>query len=147
MKEIRVETEIAAPADRVWQVLTNFAAYPNWNPFIRRIEGRAKTDANLDVRIEYPTGGGMSFKPRVLRVQAGRELRWLGSLFGMPFLFRGEHAFTIEPLGKDSCRFVQQETVSGLLVPLYGKTIDGGWTQGFQQMNEALKARAEKTAG
>jgi hypothetical protein len=144
VKEIRVETEIAAPAERVWQVLTNFDAYPNWNPFIPRIAGRAKTDANLDVRYQYPSGGGMSLKPRVTRVESGRELRWLGSLWGMAFLFQGDHYFAVEPLGRDRCRLVQQETVSGLLAPFYAKTIETSWKPGFEQMNEALKSRAEK---
>ena len=37
MKELRSQIEIEAPADRVWQVLTDFATYPEWNPFIRRV--------------------------------------------------------------------------------------------------------------
>ncbi len=31
MREIRCEIEIEAPAERVWQVLTDFNTYPNWN--------------------------------------------------------------------------------------------------------------------
>ncbi|MGH7326653.1 MAG: SRPBCC family protein, partial [Candidatus Rokuibacteriota bacterium] len=33
-KEIRTEIEIAAPAGRVWQVLTDFPDFSAWNPFI-----------------------------------------------------------------------------------------------------------------
>ena len=32
MKELRSQIEIEAPAVRVWQVLTDFAACPEWNP-------------------------------------------------------------------------------------------------------------------
>src|SRR5208337_3854746 len=35
MKEIHTEIEINAPAEKVWKVLTDFAAYPEWNPFVR----------------------------------------------------------------------------------------------------------------
>jgi len=147
MKQIRVETEIAAPAERVWQILANFAAYANWNPFIRRIEGRPKTDADLSIRIEYPSGGGQSLTARVTRVDSGRELHWVGKLLGQGWLFQGVHSFAIEPLAKDRCRFVQQEVITGLLVPLYAKRIDSDWQAGFQKMNEALKAQAEAQAG
>ena len=143
MKEIRVETEIAAPAERVWQVLTNFAAYPNWNPFIRSVEGRAKTDAILDVRIQPSSGRGLSLKPKVLKHDSGRELRWQGQAWGLPLLMQEEHTFTVEPLGKDRCRFVQRQSVAGLLSPLFAKTVDQDWKRGLEEMNQALKERAE----
>jgi len=47
MKEVFSEIEIQATADRVWQVLTDFARYPEWNPFIRRISGEPKEGTRL----------------------------------------------------------------------------------------------------
>jgi uncharacterized protein YndB with AHSA1/START domain len=35
MKELHTEIEIDASAERVWDILTDFASYPQWNPFIR----------------------------------------------------------------------------------------------------------------
>ena len=34
------EIMIDASARRVWAILTDFEAYPTWNPFIRRIAGQ-----------------------------------------------------------------------------------------------------------
>ena len=45
MKELRREVEIAAPAERVWSVLVDFDAYPDWNPFIRSIQGACEPAA------------------------------------------------------------------------------------------------------
>jgi uncharacterized protein YndB with AHSA1/START domain len=43
------EREIEAPPDVVWRVLTDFAAYPEWNPFIVRIGGDLTVGQVLDL--------------------------------------------------------------------------------------------------
>ena len=42
MKELRSEIEIQASAERVWQLLTDFASFPQWNPFIRKASGNIR---------------------------------------------------------------------------------------------------------
>jgi hypothetical protein len=34
LKSISVTTHIQSPPEVVWQILTGFGAYPDWNPFI-----------------------------------------------------------------------------------------------------------------
>ena len=80
MEELHSEIEIKASAERVWELLTDFASYPEWNPFIRQISGEPITGERLEVRIEPPGGRGMTFRPTVLNVEDNRELRWLGHL-------------------------------------------------------------------
>jgi hypothetical protein len=84
----------------------------------------------------------MTFKPKVLNAEPNRELRWLGHLL-FPGLFDGEHSFTIQPLGESRVRFVQREEFKGLLVPLLARSLDNGTRRGFEEMNRALKERAE----
>jgi hypothetical protein len=62
----------------VWAVIGDFAAYPEWNPFIRRIRGELREGAKLEVRIEPPQARATTFKPTVRAVEPNRELRWLG---------------------------------------------------------------------
>jgi hypothetical protein len=92
MKEIHTEIEINAPAKTVWRALTDFAAYPEWNPFVRSGEGEVKVGARLHVTIQPSGRKGMSFRPTVLVADPERELRWLGR-FWLPGLFDGEHSF------------------------------------------------------
>jgi hypothetical protein len=94
------------------------------------------------VRIEPPGGRAMTFKPTVLAVEPGRELRWLGRLLA-PGIFDGEHVFHIEPLGQARSRFTQAERFSGILVGLFRSTLDKT-ELGFEQMNAAVKTRAER---
>jgi hypothetical protein len=141
-KELHSEIEIDAPAERVWRVLTDFASFPKWNPVIRSISGEPTTGEGLEVRLEPPGGQGMTFKPKVLKAEDNRELRWLGNLL-VPGLFDGEHSFTIQPLEENRVRFVQREAFKGLLVPLFARSLETNTQRGFEEMNRALKERAE----
>jgi len=143
MKEIRTEIEIQASDKRVWQLLTDFASFPQWNPFMRQAVGEPKTGARLEVRIQPSGASGMTFRPTVLKVEPNRELRWLGHLL-MPGLFDGEHILTIESLAENRVRFVQREIFTGILVPLFAHELDTDTRRGFEEMNRALKALAEQ---
>lgn len=142
MEVIHTEIDIETPPETVWRALTDFTTYPEWNPFIRRVEGELRPGARLQVRIEPPGGKGMTFRPALLRVEPNRELRWLGRLF-VPGLFDGEHSFIIETFRPTRVRFFQREIFRGLLVPMLRGQLDVT-RRGFEEMNEALKARAER---
>lgn len=141
--EIVTEIEIAAPASRVWEILTDFDGHSLWNPFIRLIDGELKEGAQLKVMLRPPGGQETTFKPKLIKVTPERELRWLGHLW-VPGLFDGEHRFQIEPQGDAAVRFVHAERFSGLLVgPILGR-VEASTREGFEIMNEALKRRAEE---
>ncbi len=142
MKEVSAEVVIQAPAERVWEVLTDFAKFPEWNPFIKKMSGEPRTGARLEVRIEPPGGRAMTFRPKMVNVETNREMCWLGKLW-IPGLFNGEHCFTIEAFDEKGVRFVQHERFTGLLVPFMAKSLDRDTKSGFEAMNRALKERAE----
>ncbi len=145
MKELRTEIEIQAPAERVWQLLTDFDKFPEWNPFLRWARGRIAVGERLKIFMQPSGSSGITMKPKVIRVEPLRELRWLGHLF-VPGLFDGEHAFIIDALGPGRVRFVQRETFTGILVPLFTHMLDTSTQRGFLKMNGALKFRAEQAA-
>ena len=126
-------------------MLTDFAAYPEWNSFVRCGEAEVRVGARLHVYIQPSGGKGMSFRPTVLVADPNRELRWLGHLW-VRGLFDGEHSFSIEPLGEGRVRFIQRERFGGLLLPLLSKMLDGDTRRGFEEMNQALKLRSESAA-
>jgi hypothetical protein len=141
-RRLHSHIEIDAPAQRVWEVLEDFRAYPIWNPFIIEVTGAARVGGRLAVRIVAPGQRGLAFRPTILAVDPHRELRWLGRLV-LPGLFDGEHVFTIAPLTPGRVRFSQRETFRGVIVPLLPRTRWEGIAQGFEKMNAALKRRAE----
>ena len=141
MRALNTEILIEAAPRTLWSVLTDFAAYPEWNPFIVQVQGRPIPDSRLRVRLQPPGGRPMTFRPRVLRVEPDRELRWLGHVL-VSGLFDGEHILRLEPV-EGGTRFVQREEFRGLLLPLLWRGLDTKTRAGFEAMNMSLKNRAE----
>lgn len=144
-RTIRSAIEIRAPLDVVWGVLTDFASYPEWNPHIRRVLGTVKQGARIALHSQPPGGRMIVMRPTVVTWEPPHELRWR-STFVSRRLFSGEHGFRLEPNGDNRVRFVQDETFSGLMVPLYSRLRLPRTRRGFDETNEALRDRAEHIA-
>jgi hypothetical protein len=143
MPTIETQVVIEAPASKVWGILTDFAALPAWNPFIRNISGSLTPGSRLTVQIEPPGQSAMTFTPTVLVTSPDAELRWLGTVMAR-WVFAGEHYFVLEPMGPRTTRFTHGERFSGLLGPLLMRgPMLAATKQGFSAMNDALKHRAE----
>jgi hypothetical protein len=142
MKELRTEIEIQATPEKVWQALTSLDKYPEWNPFIHHANGKAELGEKVD--ITFKSGSKeMTLHCTVVKVEPNKELRWKYHVV-LPILFNGEHSFIIEQVESNKVRFVDREIFNGILVSSQAKDIDTNSKQGFEAMDKALKARAEK---
>ena len=139
MKEVSTEVEIHASPEKIWNILADFEKYEQWNPFINRIIGQAKEGSRIEIHLETPSGKKRKYEPVVTRVDPGRELRWMGK----SWVLNGEHVFTIEQQ-EGRVRFTQREVFDGLLTGLFGKSLDTDIKAGLEEMNRALKERAER---
>lgn len=139
--QIETQVTIAASAERVWALLMDFEHHPQWNPFIRHIEGRAEAGEKLRVEVQAPGGRSMSFAPRVLVAKTPEEFRWKGQ-FGVPGLFDGEHYFLLREDGDQKTLLIHGEWFSGLLVPFFRSQLDSSTRSGFEAMNAALRQLA-----
>jgi hypothetical protein len=141
-KQLRADIDIAAPPQQVWRILTDFARYPDWNPFIIEAEGTLEVGRQLRVVIRPPGDKARTFRPTVRTVAPPRTFSWLGH-FGIPGVFDGEHIHEVHPREHGGCRYVQSERFSGVLVPFTG-TLLSATDRGFHDMCRALKERAER---
>jgi hypothetical protein len=142
-KELRSEIEIDASPERVWSVLTDFASFPEWNPFIRSASGKIEPNQKLTVTL-HPSGGrSTTFSPTVQVAEPNGELSWIGHL-GAAGLFDGHHIFELKPSGNGKTQFVQRERFGGLLLPFLTGMLRNETSRGFDEMNRALKTRAEE---
>lgn len=139
---ITTSIRIAATPERIWDSFTDFAAYPQWNPFIRSLEGEVKPNGRIRVQLVPPGQKGMTFRPRVVAFDRNSRFEWLGHLL-FPGLFDGKHRFELIANEDGTTTFIQSEDFRGILVPFLKKMLHGPTLDGFRLMNEALKERVE----
>ncbi len=144
MQTIETQIDIDAPPERVWAVLADTESFPEWNPFVTRLEGPFEVGEQIRVELTRPNGKAMTFTPKLLAHDAGRELRWIGKL-GVRGVFDGEHEMRLEPGEGGGTRFIHREQFTGAAAWLMMKLIGDETEHGFRSMNEALKARVEST--
>ncbi len=146
MNPLRSAVEIDAPAQHVWEVLTDWGAFPAWNPFILRAEGQPVVGRRIRIRLRVG-GRVLRLRPLIMRVDAPTpdspgQLRWLATT-GLPGIFDVDRRFLVEPLGPDRCRLEQYERGSGLLAPLLMAMLGKPILDGYHAHERALAARAE----
>lgn len=142
-KELKTEILIEATPGKIWEILTAFDRYPEWNPFITSITGKPEVGKKIRAQIAPPGAKGMTFKPTVLAFEKEKEFKWIGNLL-FPGLFDGEHRFELIDNGNGTTTFIQAERFRGILVPLFKKMLDIHTLEGFRAMNQQLKVEAER---
>ncbi len=143
MKEIKTEIIINAAPEKVWKVLTDFKAYPDWNPFITSIEGEVFEGSKFSVNIQSLGSKAMRFKPVCISFNENVEFSWLGKLMTKG-IFDGKHFFELIPLEGGKTKFIQREEFKGILVPMLWKKLDVNTRWSFEMMNDKLKETVEK---
>ena len=136
---LEASIEIQATPQQVWAVLTDNAAYPEWNPFIISSSGKIQAGATL-TNVMHDASGNTTFTPTVQVVEPGRELRWIGRV-GPGGIFDGEHTFTITQIRPGVVRLTQREDFTGVAVPFYEHWLRADTLPMFGAMNAALAHR------
>lgn len=138
-----VTVEIAAPQAFVWDVLVDYARYPEWNPYTVRVETTLEIDSVIDLYLPDPANPGTTFLNReYLRVvDAPHHLRY-DTAEEIP----GMHAVReqwVEDLGDGRSSYRTTDTFTGEIAG-YVHKVQGEWVKaGFDSVAHALKARAE----
>ncbi len=140
--DIQARTTISAPASAAWAVLTDTASYPEWNPFVRRLEGELQCGSRLEVELQLGDRKPQRMRPTIVRLEAGRGFEWLGRV-GFPGVLDGRHRFEIRATDATRCELVHAERLSGVLVPAFRKLLTEETPAAFVACNEALKCRVE----
>lgn len=141
--QISTEIEINASIEKVWNALTSFDTFPNWNPFIKSITGHVAVGNTIEVVLHPPGGSAMKMKPTVEIFEREKVLQWHGHL-GINGIFDGQHRFELLALSEGKTKLIHSEKFKGILVRPLKKMLDGKTKDGFEMMNQALKAHVER---
>jgi hypothetical protein len=141
--QIRTRIDIEAPAQVVWEILTDLANYHRWNPFVVNAAGVVAMGNRLVCEPQMPGGRRYTFKPVITRLRPEREFAWSGHVLH-PRLGSGEHIFQLEALTPQRTRLIHDEVFTGLFAPLVVWFAGMQTTRGFELMNHALKRVAER---
>ena len=144
MGTVRAEIEIDAPAERIFDILTNLKSYPEWNPFTPRVEStlRPGDPVHLFVRLR---GERLSHRVEyVTRNERPSRLCW-GTTIGAGFLLCAERCQTLTRLDERRTRFVNEDVLRGWLAPLVMRAFGRDMQRGFESVATALKKRAESS--
>lgn len=142
MKTIKTSIVIRASAEHVWAILTNLDAYVDWNPFIVLAKGNLVVGQPFRLRragdVTSDTGDAVVSTMNT----NNHTLKWI-TWWIHSRLLKTEYRFMIEVIDADSIRFLQHETLSGLIPIIWQSGRLDSRQSYMESMNKALKHTAE----
>ena len=142
MRELRTEIQISAPIDQVWQVLTDFDHWEDWNPMVNQVSGNVSVGSKLNITMRGPdTKDAMKYQPTLLEVNPPRSLRWRATMMS-GLMFTNDRVFELSEKNGGTV-LVNKEEFSGLMVPLFWGKMNLFVVPMLEKMNKALKDKLE----
>jgi uncharacterized protein YndB with AHSA1/START domain len=138
MRDFSITTEIAAPADRVYEVMSDVERWPEWTPSVTRVAllGGGPFAVGSRALVRQP-----KFPPAtwtITEIVPGRSFTWVSN--GPGFRAVGRHA--VEPASGGSRATLSLE-LQGALGGLWGR-LTRGITERYVGLEaRGLKARSE----
>jgi hypothetical protein len=139
MRSYEASSLIEATPEHVWPVLTDIAAWPDWDSGVTSVDGRLALHEKLSIAVA--ANPGRVFPVRVVHLEAPARMVFRG---GMPLgLFTGERTYTLVPEGT-ATRFTMRERYTGPLAGMIFRSIpDLG--PSFRQFAEGLRQRVKSS--
>jgi uncharacterized protein YndB with AHSA1/START domain len=128
-----VERQLPARPERVWALLTDAEAFPNWNSTVAELVGPIALGQRLQIRV--PMAPARTFRPWVTTFEAPRLMIWSDGFYPM---FRGLRSFELSPSGEGS-RFRMEERFEGLMLPMIRSSLPD-FAPIFERYAEDLEA-------
>ena len=136
MRSYEASSLINATPAQVWPLLTDTAAWSDWDSGVTKVDGRLVLGQKLWITVS--ANPGRAFPLTVVELSAPQRMVFRG---GMPLgLFTGRRTYTLVPEGTGT-RFTMREEYTGPLSAIIVKSIpDLG--PSFRQFADGLKERA-----
>jgi hypothetical protein len=140
---VRIEHRIGiqAPAEVIWEVISDLESWEQWNKLYPKASGQIRIGGTLELTLVLPGQQPQQIKPTVLEWVPNEQLHWRLTMLGG--FVKTTRFFEIESLAEASCIVSSGELFAGMMGPSVAKRMGRTIYRGFAEMDEALKARAE----
>ena len=144
---VRIEpVQINAPIELVWRVLTDFSAYPEWNPFTVAIDSNLQVGDDLVLHIQQGRDKIVKRRFRLETIEPPHLIEWSLPKLGHRALLRAWRTQRLESLNADACTYETSDTFQGLFAGKIHK-LQGAWVEkNFVRVAQALKDKCEALA-
>lgn len=139
MKQYHTSIEINASIETVWQSLTDFETYTEWNPIVGKLEGSMKEGTKISTFI-VPLN--KTYFPNLISYKTNKEMIWQG-VQGTKFLLAGKHYYKLEKISNHQTRLLHGEYFSGLFSHSISNKTLLKMKKAFINHNQILKQRIE----
>lgn len=133
---------IEAPPELVWDFVADFQGWSSWNPFYSDTLGSADEGGTVHFAVHLEGLKPQKNKAQVSKVRPNELLEYRLSSFGG--LVKAFRFIEIEELSPIRCRVGNGEILGGPLGPVIARAVGPKVAAGLRDMNEALKAIAER---
>ncbi|RHW22800.1 SRPBCC domain-containing protein [Nocardioides immobilis] len=139
----RTTFAVEASSDRVWEVISDFDSWSEWNPSVPSIKGDLKVGNTCAVKLVMPGRPSVNVKVRLTAVDPGRRLAWHGNIAHDRF-FAGDRSLDIEPQADGTVLVTHTEVVTGAFFPVFKALMGRAAIQAHHDnLNSGLKQRAQ----
>jgi len=139
MKEYHTKIIINSPITKVWQQLTNFQNYKNWNPLVKNITGSIQEGGQIITDI-VPLN--KAYPAKLLSFKPNQEMVWKGKQIA-EFIMAGEHYYRLKSIDENTTELQHGEYFTGLASWFIPTSLSDKMKNTFIAHNEALKKLIE----
>lgn len=132
---------VQAPAEIVWEVVSDFEGWAHWNPLYRRAEGAMRVGSTLVLEQHLPGEAPTVIQPIVQDWVPYEQLHWRSSRLGG--FVTAIRYLEIENMGPANATFSNGELFMGLLLRFVSRDERRRLKAAFTAMGEAVRDRAE----
>jgi hypothetical protein len=135
------ELVVEAPADVVWQVLTDFGQYRSWNPFV--LACRSSLKPGDPIRMDVALVGTQKVEEVIESCTPGAGFAYHMKPYPLGAL-SSRRTHEITALGPGRARYRSYFHLEGWLMPVVRGLMGARLERGFAGMTAGLKQRAEQ---
>lgn len=139
MKEYHTKIIIHQPIEKVWEKLTDFSAYKNWNPLVKNITGDISEGGQIITDI-VPLN--KAYSATLLSFKPNEEIVWKGKQVA-EFLMAGEHYYRLKSIDNQTTELSHGEYFTGLAAYFIPSSLLNKMKNSFIAHNEAFKKLLE----